>query len=794
VAIANEAKKQKQPNPLISRLDVGLILVLIATLFTLHPLLINIGLPNGPDVLYHTYRTGEMSRSWEHGVLFPRWAEGTYFGYGSPLFHYYASLTYYIGASAMHLFNITALDALRLLIVVSMFTASTGMYFWGKQQFGRLSGVLMALAYTYAPYIVFTEPYGRGAYPELFAFALFPYVMWCFGRLWQGANGFRLSLASLSLMLLIISHNLMSLMLTVVLTGWIVWNGVVSIVADRTNWRQVIRKPIYGLLAVAGGVGLSAYFWLPVFMESSAVALGNVTAVPILNFRNNFVTLTELFEPTPLLDEGALNGLVHQLNLGVMQWLFAITGFITVIAGIRYALKQGRHDDPQLRQGVYFMLVSVACIFLMLPVSLFVWEAISPLQLMQFPWRFLGVIAFTLAVLVGMNARWIEQLSPSWQIGASAIFVVLFILNAFPSLYAPEWTNETVDASIGGYLDAELNLEQSGTTFTNEYRPVDVFSPPNATASLIADYRDGYPIDKSNVSDFVSVTPLDNNPQYMAWDIESDEPFRMEVLTYYWLGWQAQIDGEIVDVAPSPEHGLISFDAPAGVYTVEVLLAPTPARSLGNGISAITLIILLILPIAWRTSIAQVSIASLSREQITGFSVGLVIVTLSAVLFLREGIAWLNSPPGTSPAQITTSYILDDTLMIIGYDLPRDTFRSGDTLELSLHWHAREMTDIDFSSFVHISNGGIPLAQADKQGPGGRLVSVWWTPDGYIRDDYEIRLPDDMPAGTYQILVGMYTCELMPVGECGNGYRPTVTDADGNVLGDVIQLDQITVE
>ena len=77
-------------------IDPGLVFVLTLTLFTLIPLLRNPGLPNGPDVLYHSYRVAEMNRSWSHGLLFPTWAEGLYLGYGSPLFHFYARLDYTI--------------------------------------------------------------------------------------------------------------------------------------------------------------------------------------------------------------------------------------------------------------------------------------------------------------------------------------------------------------------------------------------------------------------------------------------------------------------------------------------------------------------------------------------------------------------------------------------------------------------------------------------------------------------------------------------------------------------------
>ncbi|MFN8376445.1 MAG: hypothetical protein U0694_26685, partial [Anaerolineae bacterium] len=63
-----------------------------------------------------------------------------------------------------------------------------------------------------------------------------------------------------------------------------------------------------------------------------------------------------------------------------------------------------------------------------------------------------------------------------------------------------------------------------------------------------------------------------------------------------------------------------------------------------------------------------------------------------------------------------------------------------------------------------------------------------------IRDEHVIFLPADMPAGEYQIIVGLYTCETRPAGECGNGERPAVYDAAGEALGDVAVVATITVE
>ena len=164
------------------QIDVYLLAVIGLSLFTLIPLLSNIGLPNGSDVLYHTYRVGEMDRSWVHGVLFPRWAEGLYYGYGSPLFHFYASLTYTITSVLLRLFDFTALDALRAVIVGCMVAGSVGMYAFMKARVGRLAGVLSAVTFIYSPYILYTEPYARGTYPELLALCWFPFILWRFDR------------------------------------------------------------------------------------------------------------------------------------------------------------------------------------------------------------------------------------------------------------------------------------------------------------------------------------------------------------------------------------------------------------------------------------------------------------------------------------------------------------------------------------------------------------------------------------------------------------------------------------
>ena len=70
-----------------------------------------------------------MRGSWMAGEFFPSWAESTYWGYGSPVFHFYASLTYQIAVAIQLVFNLSLVQAARWLLLLSFLLAGVGMYY-----------------------------------------------------------------------------------------------------------------------------------------------------------------------------------------------------------------------------------------------------------------------------------------------------------------------------------------------------------------------------------------------------------------------------------------------------------------------------------------------------------------------------------------------------------------------------------------------------------------------------------------------------------------------------------------
>lgn len=113
-------------------------------------------------------------------------------------------------------------------------------------------------------------------------------------------------------------------------------------------------------------------------------------------------------------------------------------------------------------------------------------------------------------------------------------------------------------------------------------------------------------------------------------------------------------------------------------------------------------------------------------------------------------------------------------------------------MELRVYWAVEAAIPYGYASFVHLTQGGPPAAQADKLNPAG-LPTKLWPVGGLIQDDYVIELPETLAPGDYTLYAGLYTCDTRPAGECGNGERLTVTDAAGTMLGDAVPLATVRI-
>jgi hypothetical protein len=95
----------------------------------------------------------------------------------------------------------------------------------------------------------------------------------------------------------------------------------------------------------------------------------------------------------------------------------------------------------------------------------------------------------------------------------------------------------------------------------------------------------------------------------------------------------------------------------------------------------------------------------------------------------------------------------------------------GGTLGLVLYWHAQSPVTARYTVFTQLFDPtGTLVAQQDNWPVAGLAPTDTWNPGAVIRDPYQLTLPSDIPAGEYQLLVGLYD-------EQG---RRTLTLADGS--------------
>ncbi|MGD2205820.1 MAG: hypothetical protein PVH17_03480, partial [Anaerolineae bacterium] len=112
---------------------------------------------------------------------------------------------------------------------------------------------------------------------------------------------------------------------------------------------------------------------------------------------------------------------------------------------------------------------------------------------------------------------------------------------------------------------------------------------------------------------------------------------------------------------------------------------------------------------------------------------------------------------------------------LLGYDLGSTEATAGEQVELTLYWRGRGATIKPYKVFTHIGDGQqAPLAQHDGPPGEGCCPTNSWQIGEVVEDRHIIPLPIEMPAGTYQLIVGMYDEDQRQ--------RLKVVDAQGHEL------------
>lgn len=221
--------------------------------------------PEGGDTLLHMYRAVQLDALFQQGILYSRWAPDLAYGYGYPLFNYYAPLAYYL-VELFHLLGLNLVGAFLAAFAAAFAGASLFTYAWVRGLFGEAAGLVSAALFAFSPYLM-VDGFQRGALAELVALALLPLILWAF-RLAVAERRWVYGLvAALSYAALVLTHNISALIFTPVLVVYLWLTGASQAPGGRNRWLAGLRLALPALGLMVLSLGLSAFYWLPALLE-----------------------------------------------------------------------------------------------------------------------------------------------------------------------------------------------------------------------------------------------------------------------------------------------------------------------------------------------------------------------------------------------------------------------------------------------------------------------------------------------------------------------------------------------
>jgi hypothetical protein len=475
-----------------------------------------------------------------------RWVPDMGYGNGYPLFNFYGPLAYYIGAIAS--FVLGYIGAAKLLFFLPLVFGGLGMFLLAKELFGKIPGVIAAVLYLFAPYRAL-DSYVRGAVGESFALAIIPFVFYFLLRMIKQKDRKNFVLATISTFLLFVSHNIMTLIFTPLIIIWV----IIWLYKEKWNGLKI------SLLSLGLAFGLSAFFILPAFFEKGLVQTDALTRAE-LDFRAQYVKVSQLFIDRSWNYSGSQPQSANTISyqIGWPHWWLVVLSLLAVVFCKR--------RNNLLLFTLLFLIFNFAT-YMTHNKSAPVWELAKILAYVQFPWRFLSIVIFSASLLGGYFASLFKG---KWLVSVSIVIIGLTVLLNW-QYFKPEhfYYNLTDKTLLSGqnFID-----QQKGALL--DYLPKTALEPRELPPKI-----DNF-VNKSG-----------------SWELKVNvnKETVIEVPVFDFPGWVVRIDGKISPHSNKNVLGRISFILPQGEHVVIGKFTNTPIRTLGNVLTLISFMALVLI-------------------------------------------------------------------------------------------------------------------------------------------------------------------------------------------------------
>jgi hypothetical protein len=556
-----------------------------------------LGNPSGHDFEFHVYSWMDVLRQWKHALTYPRWAGLAHFGYGEPRFLFYPPLSWTLGAAFGTVLPWAVVPGAYCWFILTL--AGFSMFRLARHWLRRRDALFAALLYALNPYHLLIV-YWRSAYAELMAAVLIPLVLVFLLRIEkaglqrshfsdagaaadkvkaqrlysQATAGLGLTLAAAWL-----TNLPAALMIHYSLAGLVIFFGLRVVIQERASRRlsrdnDLLRPLLATAAAVFLGIGLASFYLLPAIYEQRWINISQVLS-PGVRPQDNF-----LFTTIADADHNRFNLLVSVLaTVEIVALVLAILmSWRHRIQRTRFALA-GPVPSSATRSPVSeWSLLSVwglACAFLMLWPTNYLWQHLPNLRFVQLPFRWLLCLNAALAVLVAMAARrWASRL-----VVCSALLLTLLLAGHW--IQPPWWDTNADIREMSDFMENNTGYEG-----TDEYVPLGAdASELNKDLARITD-------ESGNA---IAGNILTWQAEEIHFVVRSKEPMNIVVRLFSYPAWAVTVNSHAVDTGKIEVTGLMSIPVEAGENNIEIRLRRTKDRVGGIIVSMISFVLLVLL-------------------------------------------------------------------------------------------------------------------------------------------------------------------------------------------------------
>jgi hypothetical protein len=515
------------------------------------------GTASGHDFEFHAASWFDAAYQWKQGVLYPRWTSSANHGFGEPRFIFYPPLSWMLGAGLTLLLPDTAVPVAFLVLIETC--AGLFAYFLLRHLASRRAAILGAACYLANPNALLMT-YIRSDFAEQLACAFFPLLLLAALRL---SNLLRDPYPQRNSKMVLFAIPFACVWLSNAPAGVLASYAMALLFAWAALSERSFRPLLQGAAGLSLGFGLTSFYLLPAAYEQRWVNIGQALASGLLPYQN--FLFTEINDPE------------HTW----FNWIASLCAISLILLFCLTALASGRlsagsdERDRGLARALLFL--GAAATLFTLRFSLPFWTYLPKLRFVQFPWRWMSIIALVAACFVTFSIE--RRRGGIW-------FAILLLLSVPLARFLVQntWWDSDQMPTMRDALDTGQGFDG-----TDEYDPLGddhLDLPPSAplAKALSTDQAEGSapPAD---------VLTLDWSPEHKVVRVSSSSPARIALRLLNYPAWRVTVNGKTVAPERMDDVNQMVVPVEAGTSEVTVDFVRTWDRKLGNATTAVSALV-----------------------------------------------------------------------------------------------------------------------------------------------------------------------------------------------------------